>query len=57
MLLRLIKEAGALLLELIGVDRIIKGLLLTGNRARVVWSLLRVAKEKRYRYFTGANLP
>ena len=57
MLLRPIKKAGALLLELVGVDRIIKGPLLTGNRARVVWSLLRVAKEKRYRYFTGANLP
>ena len=57
MLLRPIKKAGALLLELVGVDRIIKGPLLTGNRARVVWSLLRVAKEKRYRYFTRANLP
>ena len=57
MLLRLIKEAGALLLKLIGVDGIIKGPLLTGNRARVVWPLLKVAKEKRYRYFTRANLP
>ena len=56
MLLRFIKEAGALLPELIGVDGIIVGLLLTGNRARVVWPLLRVAKEKRYRYFTRANL-
>ena len=57
MLLRLIKEVDMLLLELIGVDRIIKGLLLTGSRARVVWPLLRVAKEKRYKYFTGADLP
>ena len=57
MLLRLIKEAGMLLLELIGVDRIIIGLLLIGNRARVVWPLLRVIKEKRYRYPTRANLP
>ena len=56
MLLRFIKEAGALLPELIGVDGIIKGLLLTGSRARVVWLLLRVAKEKRYRCFTGADL-
>ena len=56
MLLRPIKEAGALLLELIGVDRIIKGLLLTGSGARVVWPLLKITKEKRYRYFTKANL-
>jgi hypothetical protein len=56
-LLRLIKKAGALLLKLIGVDRIIKGPLLTGSRARVVWPLLRVTKEKRYRYFTRVNLP
>ena len=56
MLLRPIKEAGALLLELVGVDRIIKGPLLTGNRARVVWPLLRVTKKKRYGYFTRANL-
>ena len=45
-----------LLLELIGVDRIIKGPLLTGNRTRVVWPLLGVAKEKRYRYLTKADL-
>ena len=57
MLLRPIKKVGALLLELIGVDRIIKGLLLTGNKARVVWPLLRVTKEKRYKYLTRANLP
>ena len=57
MLLRPIKEAGALLPELIGVDRMIKGLLLTDSRARVVWPLLRVTKEKRYRYLTKANLP
>ena len=57
MLLRPIKEAGTLLPELVGVDRIIKGPLLTGSRARVVWPLLRVAKEKRYGYSTGANLP
>ena len=56
MLLRPIKEAGALLLKLIGVDRIIKGPLLTGNRARVVWPLLKVAKEKKYGCFTKANL-
>ena len=46
-----------LLLELIGVDRIIKGPLLTDSGARVVWPLLRVTKEKRYRYPTRANLP
>ena len=57
MLLRFIKEAGVLLPELIGVDGIIVGLLLTGSRARVVWPLLRVIKKKRYRYFTRANLP
>ena len=57
MLLRPIKEAGALLPKLIRVDRIIKGPLLTNSGARVVWPLLRVAKEKRYRYFTRANLP
>ena len=56
MLLRPIKKAGVLLPELIGVDGIIVGLLLTGNKARVVWPLLRVAKKKRYRYFTRANL-
>ena len=46
-----------LLLKLIGVDRMIKGPLLIGNRARVVWPLLGVAKEKRHGYFTRANLP
>ena len=56
MLLRLIKEVGILLLELVGVDGIIVGLLLIGSRARVVWPLLRVAKEKKYGCFTGANL-
>ena len=56
MLLRPIKEAGTLLLKLVGVNRIIKGLLLTGNRARVVWPLLRVTKEKKYKYSTKANL-
>ena len=45
-----------LLLELVRVDRMIEGLLLTGSRARVVWPLLGVTKEKRYRYPTGANL-
>ena len=56
MLLRPIKETGALLLELVGVDRMIKSLLLTGSGARVVWPLLRVVKEKRYGCFTRANL-
>ena len=56
MLLRPIKEAGALLPKLMGVDGIIKGLLLIGSGARVVWPLLRVAKEKRYKYLTGADL-
>ena len=56
MLLRPIKEAGALLPKLVGVDGIIKGLLLIGSRARVVWPLLKVAKEKKYRYPTKANL-
>ena len=56
MLLRPIKEAGALLPKLVGVNRIIKGPLLTGNRAKVVWPLLKVTKKKRYRYFTKANL-
>ena len=55
MLLRPIKEAGALLLKLIGVDRIIIGPLLAGSRARVVWPLLKVAKKKRYGYPTGAD--
>ena len=57
MLLRPIKEAGTLLPKLVRVDGIIKGPLLIGSRARVVWLLLRVVKKKRYRYFTGANLP
>ena len=55
-MLRPIKEAGTLLPKLVGVDGIIVSPLLAGNRARVVWPLLRVAKEKRYRYFTRANL-
>ena len=46
-----------LLLELVRVDRIIKGLLLTGSGARVVWPLLKVAKEKRYGCPIRANLP
>ena len=57
MLLRPIKEAGTLLPELVGVDGIIIGLLLAGSKAKMVWPLLGVAKEKRYRYFTRANLP
>ena len=57
MLLRPIKETGTLLPELIGVDGIIKSPLLTGSGARVVWPLLKVAKEKRHRCFTKANLP
>ena len=57
MLLRPIKEANILLPKLIGVDRIIIGLLLTSSRAKVVWLLLRVVKKKRYKYFTRANLP
>ena len=57
MLLRLIKKTGVLLLKLVGVDRMIKSPLLIGNKARVVWPLLKVAKEKKYRYFTKANLP
>ena len=56
MLLRLIKEAGVLLPELIGVDRMIKGLLLTSNRARVVWPLLKVINKKRCGCPTRANL-
>ena len=56
MLLRPIKEAGVLLPKLVGVNGMIKGLLLIGSRARVVWPLLKVTKEKRYRYFTRANL-
>ena len=57
MLLKPIKEAGALLPKLIGVDRIIIGPLLTSSRAKVVWLLLRVVKKKRYKYSTRANLP
>ena len=57
MLLRPIKEAGALLPELVGVDGMIVGPLLAGSGARVVWPLLRVAKEKRHGHPTGANLP
>ena len=57
MLLRPIKEAGILLLKLVGVDRIIIGPLLVGSGARVVWLLLRVTKKKGYRYPTRANLP
>ena len=57
MLLRLIKEAGALLPKLVGVDGIIVGPLLAGSGARVVWPLLRVTKEKKYGRPTGANLP
>ena len=56
MLLRPIKEAGILLLKLIGVNGIIIGPLLTNSRARVVWPLLKVAEEKRYKYPTRANL-
>ena len=56
MLLRLIKKISMLLLKLVGVDRMIIGLLLINNRAKVVWPLLRVTKEKRYRYFIRANL-
>ena len=57
MLLRPIKEASTLLLKLIGVDGIIISLLLASNKAKVVWPLLRVAKKKKHRYPTGANLP
>ena len=56
MLLRPIKETGALLLKLIRVAGMIKSLLLTGNRARVVWPLLKVVKEKKHRYPTKADL-
>ena len=57
MLLRPIKEAGTLLPKLVRVDGIIKGPLLIGSRARVVWPLLKIIKKKKYRYFTRANLP
>ena len=56
MLLRPIKEAGALLPELVGVDGIIINLLLADSRAKVVWPLLGVAKEKRHKCLTKANL-
>ena len=56
MLLRPIKKAGVLLLKLVKVDRIIIGLLLMDSGARVVWLLLKITKEKRYRYPTRANL-
>ena len=56
MLLRPIKEAGMLLLELVGVDGIIVNPLLASSRARVVWPLLKVTKKKRYKYPTKANL-
>jgi hypothetical protein len=55
-LLRPIKEAGALLPKLIGVDGMIIGLLLIGSGARVVWPLLKVAKKKRYKHPIRANL-
>ena len=42
MLLRPIKEAGTLLPKLVGVDKIIVGLLLAGSGAKVVWPLLKV---------------
>ena len=54
MLLRPIKEAGTLLLKLVGVDKMIIGPLLIGSGARVVWPLLGVAEEQRYP--TRANL-
>ena len=57
MLLRPIKKAGVLLLKLVGVARIIESLLLINSGARVVWPLLKIVKEKRYRYLTRANLP
>ena len=57
MLLKPIKEAGTRLPELVGVDGIIISPLLTGSGAKVVWPLLRVAKKKKYRYPTRANLP
>ena len=57
MLLKPIKEAGALLLKLMGVDGIIIGPLLAGNRARVVWPLLKMTKKKKHRSPTRADLP
>ena len=46
-----------LLLKLVRVDGIIIGLLLIGSRAKVVWPLLKVVKEKKYRRPIKANLP
>ena len=57
MLLRPIKEAGVLLPELVGVDGIIKGPLLTGSRARVVWPLLKVAKKRDIDILLGLTYP
>ena len=57
MLLKPIKKVSILLLKLIGVNRIIVGLLLAGGEAKVVWPLLGVVKEKRYGRLTGADLP
>ncbi len=57
MLLRSIKEVRELLLKLVGVDRIIIGVLLASSRVRVVWPLLRLAKEKRHGRPIGAVLP
>jgi len=56
-LLRSIKEVRELLLKLAGVDRIIIRVLLASSRVRVVWPLLRLAKEKRRGRPTGAVLP
>ena len=47
MLLRPIKIAGILLLELVGVNKITVNLLLANSRARVIWPLLRVIKKKK----------
>ena len=55
-MLRPIKEAGALLPTLVGVDGMIVGPLLTGSGAKVVWPLLGVVKEKRCGCPTRANL-
>ena len=49
-------NTGVLLPELVRVDRMIIGLLLTGSGARVVWPLLKVTKEKRHGHPTRANL-
>ena len=57
MLLRSIKEVRELLLKLVRVDRIIIGVLLASSRVRVVWPLLRLAKEKRRGRSIGAVLP